>query len=250
MSDEPSPREERVLLSLFRRATMRQHEPAPGPAAHHEPFGIVREAGGILAARHHPRPAPRGVVLFAHAPAHDPRIAFANALGLAAMSFEHGGHGESDEPAGFYHHEWRDALRWARRRHPGVPIHVWGVSTAGYFAHHALARDEEGVATAVFEDVPTEPPFGSAASARAFLLTPGARRWLAAHAHAPRMAAEHVLYVSGGRDAQARESTARLAEAAGPFARHHIVADAGHGEAWAKGGDALRGAIERMLAGA
>lgn len=241
-----------------------RHAPQDAPPAEWgaQPFGVVRREGGVLAALHFPAPSARGVVLFGH-PGIPPakgyfhrsdRIPFVRGLGLAAATFDHGGFGESDDPAGLFHREWGDMLAWARRRYPGLPVHVWGVSLGGYFAHHALAEDAEGIATAVFEQVtPDLLLYGGSAAltaggALAALLMPDARRWEAALTHAPRLAVERVLYVSGGVDDKVPPAdVARLAEAAGPFARHHVVPDAGHIEAWKQGGDALRGAVEALL---
>jgi pimeloyl-ACP methyl ester carboxylesterase len=262
----PSPREERVIASLLERAYLRElrHGAQDPPPAEWgaEPFGIVRAKGGILAALHFPAPRARGVVVFGHPgiPAakgyfhRSDRIPFVRALGFAAMTFDHGGFGESDDPTQRYDEEWAEALAWARRRHPDVPIHLWGVSMGGYFAHHALAADEQGVTSAIFEQVTPNllhyggSPALKAAGAMASLAAPAVRRWLPAEAHAPRMAAEHVLYVSGDADhGITRAEATRLAEAAGPFARHHVVEGAGHLDAWKLGGDALRKAIEGVL---
>lgn len=262
----PSPREERLIGELLDCAYLRalRHAPQDPPPAEWgaEPFAIVRPRGGVLAALHFPVARPRGLVLFGHPgiPAakgyfhRSDRIPFARSLGFAAMTFDHGGFGESDDPTALYHEEWAAVLAWARRRHPGVPLHVWGVSVGGYFAHHALAADEAGVASAVFEQVaPNLLRYGDnaalkAAGAVAGLAAPALRRWLPAEAHAPRMAAEHVLYVSGDADHGIPLADAtRLAEAAGPFARHHVVEGAGHLEAWKKGGDPVRKAVEAVL---
>lgn len=262
----PGPREERLLGAIYDRAFLREMRNAPQdpPPAEWgaEPFGVVRREGGVLAALHFPAPSPRGVVVFGH-PGIPPakgyfhrsdRIPFVRALGLAAATFDHGGFGESDAAAGLFHREWADMLAWARRRYPGLPVHVWGVSLGGYFAHHALADDAEGVATAIFEQVtPDLLRYGASAAlkaggALAALLMPDARRWEAALTHAPRLAAEHVLYVGGDADAAVPPSdVASLAEAAGPFARQHVVPGAAHLEAWKKGGAALREAVEALL---
>ena len=261
----PSPREERILGAVFHRAFMRGIEHAPQDPAPAEwrahPFGIVRASGGMLAALHFPVAKPRGVVVFGHpgiAPGkgyfhRSDRIPFVRELGFAAMSFDHGGFGESDDPTGLFHREWADVLRWARRRHPGLPIHVWGVSLGGYFAHHALAEDEHGVASAIFEEVSPDLlsyPDSGLALGRAFAsaLMPSARRWTAAETHAPHMAVEHVLYVHGDADRGVPPAHAeRLVHAAGPFARHHVVKGAAHLESWKVGGDAAKKVVEAFL---
>ena len=253
-------------MGVIERAYMRglRHAPQdpPPPEWGAQPFGVVRRAGGVLAALHFPHPDPIGVVVFGHpgiAAAkgyfhRNDRVPFVRALGFAAATFDHGGFGESDDSAGLFDREWTDMLAWARRRYPGLPVHVWGVSMGGYFAHHALAHDEDGIASAVFEQVtPDLLRYGESArlmpaNALTTLLIPTARRWVAAHEQAPRLAVERALYVSGDADTGVPPAHAdRLAAAAGPFAQHHVVAGAGHLEAWKLGGADLRQAVERTL---
>lgn len=244
--DAPTPLQERLLLAMLERSHLRgvtRAPQAPPPVEWGaQPFGMVRRAGGVMAALHVPAKDARGVVLFGHparaagkAHFHDcGRVAFVRSLGFAAATFDHGGFGESDDASGLYHREWADALAWARRRYPGKPVHVWAIGLSGAFAHHALASDAGGVTTAIFEDVPAR--LGWA---------PMARAWMAPMAHAPRMAAEHVLYVAGGHADATR--AAQLADAAGPFARVRVVEGAREGEAWEKGGEPLRAAVEATL---
>lgn len=261
----PSPREERALLKLIGRTYLRSMGGAaqdPPPAEWDaQPFGIVRAAGGMLAALHFPRPSPRGLVLFGHPgipPAkgyfhRNDRIPFVRELGFAAVTFDHGGFGESDAPTGLLHREWADVLAWARRRFPGLPLHVWGVSIGGYFAHHALARDE-GVASAIFEQVtPNLLRYASDGRMRAAellgrALAPSAVRWFAAESHAPHVRADHLLYISGTRDHGITNGEAeRLSRAAGPFALHRAVEGARHLEAWKQGDARLREAVAATL---
>lgn len=261
----PSPREERALLRLLSGTYLRDMEGAaqdpPPEDWGAQPFGIVRRSGGVLAALHFPHPAPRGLVLFGH-PGIPPakgyfhrsdRIPFVRELGFAAVSFDHGGFGESDPPAGLHHHEWADVLGWARKRFPDLPLHVWGVSLGGYFAHHALAADAHGVEIAIFEQV--APNLFRYAGARspdlvARLLAPRGMRWFPCEAHAGHVRAKRVLYVSGGRDhGIAPEEAARLARAR-PDAAHHVVEDAPHLGAWKFGGEALRARVAWALDGA
>lgn len=265
----PSRAQERLLGRLLRWSFTQGFAGAPQDPPPPEwgafPFGIPRESGGVLAALLFPHPAPRGVVLLGHPgiPAakgwfhRSDRIPFVRELGFAAVTFDHGGFGESDPADRLYHAEWADALAWARRRFPDLPIHVWGVSVGGYFAHHALAApDEPGVASAVFEQVapdllryrgPWWRPW-RAADAAARLLSPQARAWLPAEAHALHVKADHVLYVYGDRDAGIpMEDARRMLRAASPVAQRHVVEGAGHLEAWRMGGDALRKAVAAQL---
>ena len=267
MLRQPSAREERILGRLLDRSYARglHHRPQdpPPPEWGAQPFGIPRAAGGVLAALLFPHPSPRGVVLFGHPGVaaakgwfhRNDRVPFVRGLGFAAVTFDHGGFGESDPANRLFHAEWADVLAWARRRFPGLPLHAWGVSMGGYFAHHALAAPgEAGVSSAVFEHVaPDLFRYRGAAVANlgggvARLALPAARAWFPAEAQALHVKAEHVLYVSGDADEGIPpEDARRLARAAGPLARHHVVPGAAHLEAWRKGGDDLRKAVEQVL---
>lgn len=263
-----SPRDERVLQRLLVRGHLAdvfaQPQDPPPPEWGAQPFGIPRAAGGVLAALLFPVEAPRGVVILAHpgiAPAkgyfhRGDRIPFLRALGFHVVTFDHGGFGESDAIQGLYHREWADVLAWARRRFPDLPLHAWGVSLGGYFAHHALAADERGVESAIFEQVAPDllayrvkgQPIVRAGKLLSSVLAPEASRWLPAHGHALHAKAERTLYVSGEADqgvplAEAR----RLVRAASPLARHHVVPGAGHLEAWKLGGAAVRDAVRATL---
>lgn len=264
----PSRGEERLIGALLRwsyaRGVAGAPQDPPPPAWGALPFGIPRAGGGMLAALlFQAQEPPRGIVLFGHpgVPAakgwfhRNDRVPYVLGLGFAAATFDFGGFGESDPADRLYHAEWADALAWARRRFPGLPVHVWGVSVGGYFAHHALAAPEEkGVAGAVFEHVTPDllryrgPASARLAGVAARLVSPAARRWEPAEAHALHVKAEHVLYVSGDADRGVPpEDARRLARAAGPLARHHVVAGADHLEAWRKGGEELRAAVARVL---
>lgn len=265
---EPTPRQERVLLRLlhaFYTSSLQRVEQDPAPAAWEPlPLGIRREAGGVLAAILFPVPSPRGIVLFGH-PGIPPakgyfhrsdRIPFVQSLGFSALTFDHGGFGESDAATRLYHAEWADVLAWARRRFPGVPVATWGVSLGGYFLHHALARDT-GVHAAIFEEVSPHllhyrgdarsatQKLGAALAGR----LPGAT-WFPAENHALHVRADHVLYLNGARDhGIPRDHARRLVAAAGPLAQHHVVDGAGHLESWKLGGDAVRAAVGKTLLG-
>lgn len=266
-----APRDERVLLKLLEAGILgrlygKPQDPPPAPWDA-KPFAIVREQAGILDALLFDQPGPRGVVLLGH-PAIPPgkgwfhrsdRIPFLRELGFAVVTFDHGGFGGSDPAKGLHHREWHDALRWARRRFPGTPIHVWGVSLGGYFAHHALAQDEAGVASAIFEQVSPDlfryriqgAPLASATGGvLSRTLAPTGARWFPAKAHAADVNAERVLYVSGDADVGVPLDHAReMLAAASPLARHHVVPGAGHLEAWKLGGEPVRAAVRDALLG-
>lgn len=261
----PTVEEERKLARLFRWGfsgeLYAQPQDPPPPEWGAQAFGIPRKTGGLLAGLMFPHEAPRGVVLLGH-PGIPPgkgyfhrneRIPFARSLGLTVATFDHGGFGESDGPTGLYHNEWEDVLGWARRRFPDMPLHVWGVSLGGYFAHHALARDP-GVAGAVFEEVtPDLTRYGNYVSGRlgrvaARVVMPTFLQWFPATAHAPFLHAERVLYVHGGKDhGISRADADALVKAAGPLAQRVLVPDAGHLESWKTGGDTVRDAVRKTL---
>jgi pimeloyl-ACP methyl ester carboxylesterase len=186
------------------------------------------------------------------------RISFLREHGFAVMTFDHGGFGESDPPQGLYHREWADVLRWARRRFPRTPLHVWGVSLGGYFAHHALAADEAGVESAIFEQVAPD-LFGYRVKGMPHLrtgtllsktLAPGGARWFPAISHALHVKADRILYLSGGADEGIPLADARaLVHAASPLAQHTIAPDAAHLEAWKLGGERVRAAVRDCLSG-
>lgn len=264
----PSPRDERVLLRLLERGILGDLYGAPQDPPPSEwgaqPFGVPRPEGGMLAALLFPAPHARGVVLLAHPSVaagkgyfhRNDRVPFLRELGFHVVTFDHGGFGESDAPAGLHHREWAALLAWARRRFPDLPVHVWGVSLGGYFAHHALAADEPGVASAVFEQVAPNlfayrfegAPLTRAGHALARTLAPGGARWFGADAHALHVKADRVLYVSGARDRGVPLADAtRLVHAASPLARHHVVEGAAHLEAWKLGGAAVREAVRATL---
>ncbi len=263
-----NPRDERVLQRLLERAFLAdlfaQPQDAPPAEWGAQPFGVPRAAGGVLAALLFPSAEPRGVVLLGHpgiGPAkgyfhRDQRIPFLRGLGFSVVTFDHGGFGESDAMQGLYHREWADVLAWARRRFPDLPLHVWGVSLGGYFAHHALARDERGVASAIFEQVAPDllqyrvkgRPLLRAGGVLSRALAPEGARWLPAEAHALEAKADRVLYLSGSADHGVPPDHARrLVRAASPLARHHVVEGAGHLEAWKLGGAAVREAVRATL---
>lgn len=270
--------------SLGKRA-----QDAPPPAWRGERLRIPRAAGGTLAAIRFSHDAPRGLVVFGHPalPAgkgwfhRNDRVPFVLGLGFAALTWDYGGYGESDPANALWHREWLDVLAHARAAFPHEPLHVWGVSMGGYFAHHALAQAPAPVASAVFEHVHANMfEYGSGArrlAGRALALAlPREVAWFRADAHAPRLRAGRVLYVSGARDAFVRPADAdalwRAARAprglgedapagkSGPRglgedapasapgrAEHVVVEDAGHMEAWRLGGERVREAVRGAL---
>lgn len=186
--------------------------------------------------------APRGVVLLLHpwmewGKAYFHRRGRLEALreaGYASLLVDLPGFGSSGPPAGLYDLDAEDALRFARERAGGRPLHVWGVSSGGYWLHPALSRGN-GAAGAFFEDVSphllewswkVNPPFRPC-----FLFFRAAfratYRFLDLRRHAPRLGARAAAYAAGGADPGIPADDMRaLAAAAG--AECLIVPGAGH----------------------
>lgn len=277
--------QERVGSRLFRLLSPKiPRQATPAPPAALAPFEEVRAqrtAGpGTLAATWYPaattvtsdRPGdegggrepasldrPRGAVLLLHpwsawgqAYFHrHARIESLRAAGYHALTVDLGGFGGSGRANGFFDRDVEDALALLRRRAPGLPLHVWGVSSGGYWAHALLARTE-GVSGVMFEDVSPhllEWSWRMAPWGRPFYLCfrfalPAAYRFLDARRHAAALKARAVAYVSGERDPGIRpEDTEELASRAGaPF---WIIPRAGHLGAIKTAGDEV---IEIALA--
>jgi alpha-beta hydrolase superfamily lysophospholipase len=151
------------------------------------------------------------------------RIEELRKAGYDTLIFDLPGFGGSARPKGFFDREISAALAFLRGRCPGLPLHVWGVSSGGYWAHPAIVADG-GVAGAFFEDVAPhllEWSWRAIPKKRPFYLIfqiflPTAYRYIDIRRHARARRAAAVAYVSGDRDAGVRpEDTRELAEAAG-----------------------------------
>jgi uncharacterized protein len=162
------------------------------------------------------------------------RIEALRDAGYHVLTFDLPGFGGSGPPRGFYDLDVAAALAFLRERVPGLPLHVWGVSSGGYWAHPVIAR-VGGVAGAFFEDVSPhllEWSWRTAPWGRPFYLVfrgllPAAHRFLDIRRHAGARRALAVAYVSGDRDRGVLpEDTRALGEAAGGEA--HVVPGAEH----------------------
>ena len=212
--------------------------------------------------------APRGAVLLLHpwfqwgrAYFHRRgRIEALRRAGYAVLTVDLPGFGGSGEAAGYYDRDAEDALHGLHRRAgDGVPLHVWGVSSGGYWLHPALVRWNGGegppsrpagappVLGAMFEDVAIhllEWSWRTAPWGRPFYrlfraLFRTSYRFLDLRRHAPRMGLASVAYVSGETDPGVRpEDSRELAERAG--GRVWIVSGAGHLESIKKDGKGVR----------
>lgn len=279
-STRPPRWQESVGARLFRALSPkipRQATPAPPPSlAPFEELSVHRTAGpGSLVATWYPTRGTeaRGAVLLLHpwsawgqAYFHrHGRIEGLRAAGYHALTVDLPGFGGSGRPRGFYDRDVEDAVAFLRRRAAGLPVHLWGVSSGGYWAHPFLAR-AEGVGGAMFEDVSPHllewssrmAPWGRPFYRFFRLALPDAYRFLDARHHAAALAVGAVAYVSGERDPGIRpEDTEELAGRAG--APCWIMPRAGHLGAIKTAGDevieialatfergALRGGVERF----
>jgi pimeloyl-ACP methyl ester carboxylesterase len=236
----PSALEEWLASRLFfvmspHMVWMEQPDP-PSGLLPFEPVEIARTAGtGVLTATWYPATAAsgdaRGVVLLLH-----PwlawgksyfyrrgRIQALRAAGYAALAVDLPGFGGSGPRAGLMDRDIEAALAYLLRRAGGLPVHLWGVSSGGYWAHPVLSR-VPGVSGAMFEDVsshlitwswrrlPLKRPlyvFFLVFFRRAF-------RYLDLRRHAPFLRLDAVAYASGEKDLGVLpEETRELARLAG-----------------------------------
>lgn len=137
----------------------------------------------------------------------------------------------------FFDRDVEAGLGELRRRAGSLPVHVWGVSAGGYWAHPVLARTN-GVAGAFFEDVAPhllEWSWRTAPLGRPFYLffrhiLRRSYRYLDMRRHAEAFSLRAVTYVGGAKDQGVRpEDTRDLAARA--QGRCQIVERAGHLEA-------------------
>lgn len=244
----PSGWEEKLSGSLFLALAPRMPRAAlTAPPDELRPFESVAvprgERPGTLAATWYPvEGSARGAVLLLH-----PwlawgqtyfhrrgRIEALRAAGYQALTLDLGGFGRSGPRSGLFDRDVEAGLRFLRERAPGLPLHVWGVSAGGYWAHPVLSRSD-GVAGAMFEDVSPhllEWSWRTAPLGRPFYLFfrsvfRSAYRYFDIRRHAGALTVRAVTYVSGERDRGVRpEDTRALASRAG--GRAHTVPGAGH----------------------
>jgi pimeloyl-ACP methyl ester carboxylesterase len=212
-------------------------------------------ADGTLTATWFEAPAPaRGAVLLLHPWVkwgktyfhRRGRIEALRAAGYHALALDLGGFGGSSPAAGFFDRDVAAGLAFLRRQAgPSLPLHVWGVSSGGYWAHLALSRSGD-VTGAFFEE--TSPhllewswrmvPSGRTGYAffrRAFLRAYG---FLDIRRHAAALGLAAVSYVSGSEDRGVLPAeTLELARLAG--GRHLVVEGAGHLGCFGEARDAL-----------
>jgi pimeloyl-ACP methyl ester carboxylesterase len=252
----PPPRppawEEAVTCRLFRGLSPRlPREAQPATPADHAPFEEValprRHGPGVLTATWYPARLPaggpaRGAVLMMPPWMHWGRAYFhrrgrleaLRAAGYHALAVDLPGFGGSGPAAGFFDRDVDDALAGLVARAPGLPLHLWGISSGGYWSHAVLSSTGL-VAGALFEDVSPHllewgwrtAPWGR--PGYLFFRTAFRRsyRFLDLRRHGPALGAAAVAYVAGERDRGIPAADTRaLAAAAG--AECLIVAGAGH----------------------
>ena len=244
----PGPWLERIAMGYFlalspRLSKVPQPE-LPERLAPFENLAVPRRHGrGTLSATWFPAAGrPRGAVLLLHpwlvwgrAYFHlRGRIQALRAAGYHALTFDFGGFGASGPAQVFFDRDVEAALEFLRQRAGDLPLHVWGVSAGGYWAHPVLSRTRV-VTGAFFEDVSPhlfEWSWRMAPQGRPDYLVyrtclRSAHRFLNIRRHAAAMSLGAVSYVSGERDRGVRpEDTRELAGLAG--GRCHIVPEADH----------------------
>lgn len=247
----PGPAEERRSEWLFRVLSPRLPRiEQPEPPAALRPFEmetVQRRDGEVLSATFYPVAgrsiSPRGAVLLLHpwikwGRAYFHRYGRIEALreaGYQSLTVDLPGFGDSGPTHGTYiDRVVEDALEHLKARCPGLPVHVWGVSAGGYWAHPVLSR-RNGVAGAFFEDVSPHllewswrmAPLGRPFYAFFRWIFRRGYRYLDLRRHAPHLQVRQVAYVSGALDRGVRpEDTRALAQRAG--APHRVIAEAHH----------------------
>ena len=134
----------------------------------------------------------------------------------------------------FFDRDVEAGLGELRRRAGGLPLHIWGVSAGGYWAHPVLSRTDD-VAGAFFEDVAPhliEWSWRLAPLGRPFYLffrhvLRSSYRYLDMRRHAEAFSLRAVTYVGGAKDPGVRPADTRdLANRA--RGTYHIVERAKH----------------------
>jgi uncharacterized protein len=243
----PGALEERLATGLFLLLSPRlPRAEQQAPREELAPFEAVsvprRSGASPLAAIWFPAERPRGAVLLL-----PPwlewgkayfylrgRLQALRAAGYHALILDFPGFGGSGPVQGFFDRDVEDGLEALRQRAGDLPLHVWGVSAGGTWAHLVLSRTDL-VTGAMFEDVSPHlfewswrvAPLGRPAYLFFRTVFRSAYRFLDARRHADAMALRAVTYVSGESDLGVRpEDTRALAEAAG--GRWRIVPGADH----------------------
>ncbi len=162
------------------------------------------------------------------------RVEALRAAGYHVLAPDLPGFGGSAAPDGFPDLDVAACLAYLRRRAAALPLHLWGVSSGGYWAHPALSAGDS-VCGAFFEDVAPHlvdwswrmAPRGRPVYLIFRTAMPRAYRFLAMRRHAAALRLAAAAYVSGECDPGVLpEETRDLARRAG--ASHLIVPAAEH----------------------
>ena len=233
-----------LFLALSPRLPRVEQPEVPDRLAPFETIAVPRGNGrGALTATWYPAyHRPRGAVLLLH-----PwlvwgksyfhlrgRLTALRTAGYHMLTLDFAGFGGSGARYGFFDRDVEAGLELLRQRAGELPLHVWGVSAGGYWAHPVLSRTNL-VSGAMFEDVSPHllewswrmVPVGRPCYRFFRRCFPSSYRYLDIRGHAGSMSLGAVAYVSGERDhGVPPEDTRTLAELAG--ARHRIVPGADH----------------------
>jgi pimeloyl-ACP methyl ester carboxylesterase len=136
------------------------------------------------------------------------RLETVRAAGYHALAIDLATFGSSPPSRGFLDRDVEAGLAALRARAPELPLHVWGVSSGGYWAHPALSRAAAPIGGVFFEDVSPHlfewswrqaPHFRPA---HLFFRTVfrTSYRFMDIRLHAAAMRVGAAAYVSGGED--------------------------------------------------
>jgi len=205
------------MLAVLGPKLPRIKQPEPPEALRpFDRFLAPRRDGGMLDATWFPAEDARGAVLLAppwlewgQAYFHRRgRIEALRAERYHVLTFDLAGFGRSTLARRFRDIDVEEALDVMAARAGGLPQHLWGVSSGGYWAHPVLAL-RDGVTSAVFEDV--SPHLIEYGAHRAHLplswlgrVFPRAYAFEDLRQQAPHLRVERCLYVGGARDAAIR----------------------------------------------
>lgn len=151
------------------------------------------------------------------------RIEALRAAGYHSLAVDLGRFGGARRQPGFPDRDVEAALAFLRQRAGDLPLHLWGVSAGGYWAHLVMSR-VPGVLGAMFEDVSPHllewtwrmAPWGRPLYLFFRHAFADSYRYMDARRHAAALPLAAVSYVSGARDRGVRpEDTHALADAAG-----------------------------------